>query len=83
MPFFVELPADEYGNTAYPLCVMEAEIEHDDFGEILLVKAPPEIAVWPRIYRKLYGGWLECEGPARLLTWDEQKELVASLQADI
>jgi hypothetical protein len=85
MLFFVELPADEYGNRAYTNafpCVVEAEIRESELsGEILWVIAPPEIATkWQSIHKASYGGWLECEGPARSLTRDEREELIVSLR---
>ena len=84
MPFFVELPADEYGNRAYTNsypCVIEADIVPDPYGDFpdgeLLVSAPEEIAgKWERIPLKQYGGWLEVEGPARPLEWDERDRLI-------
>jgi hypothetical protein len=76
MAFFVELPADVLGNRAYTNsfpCVVEGKV----IGRELIVKAPPEIAKrWSTIIFNHYGGWLEVEGPARPLTWEEREELI-------
>jgi hypothetical protein len=84
MPFFVELAGDEYGNRGYttnPPCVVEANVEKDEYdNDILVILAPEYIASkWSRIYKKVYGGWIECEGPARELGWDEREEIIARL----
>lgn len=80
MAFFVELPADEYGNRAYSPCVLEAEIIQKHRRDTLLVKAPPEFRKkWPTLLLHQYGGWIQCEGPARLLSREEQRALVAEL----
>lgn len=81
MTYFVELPADEYGNRAYTNsfpCVVEANeiIEHD--RPYLKFVAPPEIASkWPRVLKNAYGGWFEVPGPARPLTWEEREKLIS------
>lgn len=85
MPFFVELPADRYGNRGYTNsvpCIIEADTEKDDhLGEVLLVKAPTQIRnKWTRIPRHQYGGWIDCDGPARILTWEEREVLIRNLQ---
>ena len=84
MPFFVELPVDEYGNRGYTHsfpCVIEAEVVESDIGTRLVIKAPGEIkAKWPSILQRSHGGWLEVEGPARPLTWNEREELIAATQ---
>lgn len=77
--YFVELPADEHGNRAYTgsfPCVVEADVEELGGGvQRLHIKAPVEIASkWSTIVN--YGGWVECEGPARSLTRGERDRLI-------
>jgi hypothetical protein len=76
--FWVELPADEYGNRAFTNSrprVIEAEL--NEAGTALLIIAPDETEFpWRRILIKQYGGWLEVDGPARSLTWDEREALI-------
>ena len=76
--FYVELPADEYGNTSMPTAVVEARVVHgiparwpgknpDRPG--MIATGPPEIVSrWPHWYADAYGGWAEVEGPARMLS---------------
>ena len=82
--FFIERPADKEGNTALPRAVVEARCEPwpgQPGRELLMPVAPPEVAArwrdgWPK---DMYGGWAECGGPARMLTYEEWASLVASL----
>jgi hypothetical protein len=80
MAFYVELPADKYGNRAFTNsfpCVVEGDLVESNLGTELVFKAPKEIASkWPRILFNQYGGWLEVEGPARPLSWDERENLI-------
>jgi len=87
MPFYIELPADEYGNRAYTNsfpCVVEAEPFMDQHNvEKLLFIAPSEIAEkWPDCHINDYGGWLEVDGPARPLTWEEREELIKEIMEE-
>jgi hypothetical protein len=79
MAFYVELPADEYGNRAYTNrfpCVVEAELSGND----LVFKAPPEIVdSWPSVKFNGYGAWLECEGPARPITNEERDQIIINV----
>lgn len=78
--FFVEAPLDEYGNRAYTnanVCVIEAKIESDLGAEILQIIAPDVIrSKWPTIRFFPYQ-WVECDGPARMITHEERDEIVA------
>lgn len=86
--FYVELPADKYGNTAtaLPHAVIEGRIVQggpdahpftNPARKALLFTAPAELAAqWPGMYTDLYGGYAEVEGPARMLTRDEWRHLV-------
>jgi len=79
MSFFVELPGDKYGNRGYTNsfpCVVEGELVEGEYGTSLTFVAPPEIAsCWPSCYFR-QETWLEVEGPARPLTWEEREELI-------
>jgi hypothetical protein len=91
--FYIELPADEHGNTAYPPAVVEAR--YHPAGRVPLrpldnterpcmtVLAPREIASrWPSWYTDSYGGFTETEGPARILTRDEYDTIIGRIRAD-
>lgn len=90
--FYVELPADEYGNTAYSPAVVAAQY-HPTGREPLrpldntkrpymTVSGPPEFAArWPGFYEDSYGGWAETEGPARILSRDEWEAIIERLRA--
>lgn len=77
--FFVELPADEYGNTAYTMAVVEGEIvpwTYDSRRKNLVIIGPPEFRnKWPNLLMENYGGWKEVDGPARLIDREEWKRL--------
>jgi hypothetical protein len=81
MSFFVELPADEYGNRAWTNglpCVVEGYLVESDIGLELIFVAPLEIkSKWPSVLFNQYGGWLEVDGPARTLTWEEREVIIA------
>lgn len=81
--FFVELPADKDGNTAFPAAVIEARVEPDPrTGQELLFPVAPghhAKAMAGGWFVDAYGGWVECEGPARMLTHEEWAALIASL----
>lgn len=73
MPFYIELPADQYGNCALPYAVIEGEMVSNGHYDELDMKAPPELLPYNRYH------WTFAEvpdGPARLLTRDEWKALV-------
>lgn len=61
MPFFIENPADKYGNRAYTSGeIVEAEVSTDDLGREILHFITPEIkAKWSSVIRNSYNGWTE------------------------
>lgn len=86
--FYVELPADEDGNTALRPAVIEGRIVQGGPGvhpftnpgrKAILFDAPAEVARHVGMYTDQYGGYAEVEGPARMLTEDEYDELIKSL----
>ncbi len=79
--FFIELPADERGNTGMMSAVVEGTLIEENGREKLVPVAPEEfVQGWPNgWYRDGYGGWAEIEGPARLLSYEEHKALLAAL----
>ena len=88
--FYVELPGDEYGNTALPRAVIEGWIVQGGTPEAgyfsnpgrkaLLFTAPAEITrTHDGVYVDAYGGWAEVEGPARMLSDEEYAALVAEV----
>lgn len=89
--FYVELPADEGGNTALHPAVIEGRIVQGGTPEAgyfsnpdrkaLLFTAPAEIARHEGMYTDAYGGYAEVEGPARMLSHDEYTALVESLRS--
>jgi len=81
MAFYVELPADEWGNTAYTQGVIEGEIVGEGRDAEMVFKEPKEMAEkWPSgNYCRIYGGWMEVDGPVRDLSWGQRKELFAKL----
>ncbi len=83
--FYVELPADEYGNTAMNMAVVEATVVTEGGKEKLVPIAPDNfVAAWPQgWFRNTFGGWVETEGPARHLSFAEHAELVASLSEEV
>lgn len=91
--FYIELPGDEYGSTAIRPAVIEGRIVQGGTPEAgyfsnpdrkaLLFAGPPEIAqTWDGMYVDAYGGYAETEGPARLLSRDEYRALIASITAN-
>jgi len=75
MPFYVEKPADKWGNTAYGRRVFEGHIETEaDNDRPKMVFEHPD--KWPWVYADSYGGFIETAGPARPLTWEEWCQLV-------
>jgi hypothetical protein len=76
--FFIEPPQDEDGNTYLKLSVIEARLEpyNDGFRdrERVHIIAPAELVSWSGTPRDIYG-WVETEGPARMLTRDEWERL--------
>ena len=81
--FYVELPADEYGNTALPPAVIEAELAQDAEARRpkLTILAPAEIAQnWPTRYADFYNGYAETEGPARMLNREEYDALIKRIR---
>lgn len=83
--FYIELPADEYGNTAMKRAVVEATSRIQHGREMLVPVAPTHHANgWPTgWHRGSYGGWVETEGPARELTYDEWKALIDSIPQEV
>lgn len=81
--FYVEI-GDGQGNTGRPRAVIEATTQPyppgwtEPYDERFTVVAPPEIATrWPTIVRGALFGWKEVQGPARMLSFEEWKALVA------
>lgn len=72
--FYCEKPADKYGNRSLTACVIEGEmITREGKRPELMIHAPAEVAAkWPSVLADCYGGFVEVEGPARLLTMEEQ-----------
>lgn len=83
--FYLELPTDEYGNTAMKRAVVEATSRLQDERERLIPVAPAYHANgWPTgWYRDSYGGWVETQGPARELTYAEWKTLVDDIPQEV
>lgn len=91
--FYVELPADEDGNTSMHPAVIEGRIvqggtpEAGSFSnparKALLFTAPPELAGrYGGMYVDAYNGYAEVEGPARMLTREEYAALIESIRAN-
>ena len=91
--FYIELPADEYGNTALPKAVIEGAIVQGGTPEAghfsnparkaLLFTAPAELArKHGGVYVDAYGGYAETEGPARMLTREEWEALMERILAE-
>lgn len=84
--FYVQLPADEYGNVGHPYYIIEATEEGDAFGAAfgsrLHVAAPAEFtSKWPTVRKGPtgVGDWVETEGPARKMTREEWVSIVEPL----
>lgn len=81
--FYIELPADEYGNTAYPKAVVEGVLAQDqDSGRPRLTFAAPAeiVSRWPSVYADGFGGYAETEGPARMLSHEEYEALIEGIR---
>lgn len=86
MPFYIELPADEYGNSALPPAVFEGEILQggtpgtgafsNPRRQVFIISAPD--CRHSGLYTDSYGGFAETEGPARTLTSEEWRALVTA-----
>lgn len=79
--FFIERPKDSHGNTSMRQAVVEVRVEIRNGRDVLVPIAPRCFALvcpsgWPK---SSAGGWVEAEGPARFLSVEEHKELVAML----
>lgn len=79
--FYVELPADEYGNIALPRAVIEGRIVQGDAPgrPVFLIDGPPEVVPWSGYRAGMWGGYAEVEGPARMLSREEYDALIGSL----
>lgn len=78
MSFYVQLP-DPDGNTPYRKAVIEARPDPDTqspFGS-LIVSGPAEFAARRGEIQAI--GWVETEGPARMLSYEEHQEIVSGL----
>jgi hypothetical protein len=88
--FYIELPADKYGNVSLPVAVIQGRIVQGGTPEaserhftnpdrqVLLFDAPAEITSrWAGVYTDAYGGYAETEGPARMLTRMEYHHIIA------
>jgi hypothetical protein len=82
--FYVELDADEYGNTALPHAVLEGTIVQggpasypytNPSRRALLITGPPELTRHAGMYTDSYGGFAEVPGPARMITSEERAQL--------
>jgi hypothetical protein len=65
--FYIELPADEYGNTSMPRSVIEGQIQ----DRTLTITGPPDLVRYSGCFTDVFGGFAEVEGPARMLSVDE------------
>jgi hypothetical protein len=73
--FYIELPADEHGNTAMLPAVYEGTIVQGA-GYRKIIFHAPEYALRHKDMRlDSYGGYAEVEGPARMLTHEEWSKL--------
>jgi hypothetical protein len=83
--FFVELHADEYGNTSMQRAVVEAVLTEKNGHDFLTPVAPQHfVDVWPiGWYRDSSGGWAEVDGPARMLSHEEYDEIINSLPDEV
>jgi hypothetical protein len=86
--FYVELPGDEYGNTAMRPAVIQGRIvqgspETRPFSnparEVLMIDGPPDLVMHLGMYTDSFGGFAEVPGPARVLTKSEYDALIRSL----
>lgn len=77
--FYVQLPADEFGNVGYTKAVIEATKEDLGDERFRLRITAPATYQWPTIifYGDGYGRWVETEGPARFLSREEWLSLIA------
>jgi len=77
MPFFVELARDPHGNRLYTNSqpqVVEGDVLRGPNGAVIVFKSRSDIAKkWRSV---ILDGWLEVDGPARMLEWDEREALI-------
>ena len=80
--FYIELPADKYGNTGRARAVVEASVIQDGPHQRMIPVAPPHFTgKWPGgWYTDIYGGYAEVEGPARMLSDDEYDALIKQVR---
>jgi hypothetical protein len=88
--FYVELPADEYGNTSMDRAVIEGRIVQggpdaapftSPARKALLFTAPADLADrHGGQYVDAYGGYAEVEGPARMLSDEEYATLIETVR---
>lgn len=86
--FFVEKAQDESGNrlfTNVTPCVIEADIEEYGPGLFRLHIIGPEVvkSKWAtiRLFSDGAGGWVECEGPARVISYAEREQIIVAAGA--
>lgn len=73
--FYIELPVDEEGNTAYGFAVFAGYVED---GRLLRITGPAESRhMGSRVH---YSGFAEVPGPARMLTVAEYGAIIAGLR---
>ena len=78
--FYIELPVDEFGNRMLTNSVPQV-IEAEKKGDDLNVIAPEAFATsWPIISPY---GWIECDGPARVVTHDEREAIIESRRGGV
>lgn len=81
MAFFVELSQDEHGNRSHTnrfVCVIEADLKEDGSGiQSLHIIAPDEIRCQKPTIRVFPNQWVECEGPARMVSREERELIIA------
>jgi len=92
--FFVELPADTYGNVSMPLAVVQARTRPgggpdihplaDPRRPVMIPAAPgPHMDDWPcGWYTDAFGGWMQTGGPPRMLAYEEWAALVGFQDAE-
>jgi hypothetical protein len=82
MSFYLEMPKDEYFNTGHPYGVIEGDPEvyeaSPGLGPQIKVTAPASFAKrWPTVLAM--HGWVEVEGPARSMEYEEYRAYIVDL----
>lgn len=76
--FYVELPYDDFGNTLRTRAVVEGYIKIRYERTMLIPVAPQHfVDKWPTgWYMDDSAGWVEVDGPARMLTLQQYREII-------